>query len=49
MPQTTQPSKDAVRNWMQQRRAERSPPPTPERVREELGWRLVEAERKVSR
>lgn len=41
--QTTHPSKEAVRALMQQRRAEHSPPPAPERIREQLGWWLIPA------
>jgi len=41
--QTTQPSKQAVRDHLQQRRAAHAPPPAPERIREELGWRLIPA------
>jgi phosphoribosylaminoimidazole-succinocarboxamide synthase len=48
MAQTTHPSKDLVRNWLHQRQAERTPPPTPEQVREELGWKLIEAERRLA-
>lgn len=40
---TTHPSKEAVRALMQQRRAEHSPPPAPERIREQLGWWLIPA------
>jgi hypothetical protein len=39
--QTTHPSKEAVRSLLLQRRADRTPPPTPERIREQLGWRLL--------
>lgn len=46
MPQTSnRPTNEQVRSWMQQRQADRSPPPTPEEIRTQLGWRLVEAER----
>jgi len=41
--QTTHPSKEAVRDLMQQRRAEQTPPPAPERIREQLGWWLIPA------
>jgi hypothetical protein len=46
MPQTSKPSQEQVRNWMQQRQADRSPPPTPEQIRRQLGWQLIEAERR---
>lgn len=39
--QTTHPSKEAVRRLMQQRRQEHTPPPTPEQIRTQLGWRLL--------
>lgn len=45
MPQTSKPSNEQVRSWMRQRQAERTPPPSPEQIRRELGWQLVEAER----
>ncbi|WP_195763730.1 hypothetical protein [Pseudoduganella rivuli] len=44
---TTHPSKEAVRALMQQRRAEHSPPPAPERIREQLGWWLIPANKLV--
>ncbi|WP_395407433.1 hypothetical protein ACHMW6_12635 [Pseudoduganella sp. UC29_106] len=37
---TQQPSKELVREWLQRRRAESSPPPSIEQVRRELGWKL---------
>jgi hypothetical protein len=47
MTHTTQPSKHAVRHWQQQRLAEHKPPPTPERIREELGWGMLKDEREA--
>jgi hypothetical protein len=41
--QTTHPSKEAVRAHLQRRRTEQSPPPAPERIREQLGWWLIPA------
>ena len=41
--QTTHPSKEAVRAHLRQRRLEQTPPPPPERIREQLGWRLIRA------
>lgn len=35
------PSPQQVRDWMKKRRAEKTPPPSPEQVRRELGWELV--------
>jgi hypothetical protein len=37
----THPSKEAVRRLLQQRRAMRSPPLSPEQIRALLGWRLI--------
>lgn len=39
--QTTHPPKEAVRNWLQQRQAERKPVPTPEQIRRELSWGML--------
>lgn len=41
----TKPTPQAVRTWMQQRQMDRTPPPSPEEVRRQLGWEMVEAER----
>jgi hypothetical protein len=40
---TTHPSKEAVRAHMERRRTEHTPPPAPERIREQLGWWLIPA------
>jgi len=45
MHQPSKPTNQQVRSWMQQRQVDRVPPPSPEEVRRELGWGLVEAER----
>jgi hypothetical protein len=45
MTQTTKPDKQLVRDVLKQQREERTPPPSPERIRELLGWNLIEAER----
>jgi hypothetical protein len=42
---TQQPSKELVREWLQRRRAQSTPPPTMEQVRRELGWKLEESVR----
>lgn len=42
----SQPRKEQVRDWLDRRQAEHTPPPTPEQIREQLGWRLIQAERK---
>jgi hypothetical protein len=47
MTTTTHPDKAVVRQYMERRRGEKEPPPSPERIRQELGWYLVEAERKA--
>lgn len=49
MTQTTRPSHQAVRSWMQQRQVDRTPPPAPEQIRRELGWQMVEAGRDTTR
>ena len=46
MKQTSKPDKQRVRDYMQQRQAEQKPPPTPDEVRRQMGWDLMEAERK---
>lgn len=45
MTQTSKPTAAAVRSWMQQRQGDRTPPPSLEQVRQQLGWKLIEAER----
>ncbi len=40
------PSKEQVREYMQQRSQEHAPPPSLERIREMLGWKLQEEYRK---
>lgn len=49
MTQTTKPSNQQVRSWMHQRQVDRTPPPAPDQVRIELGWKMVEAERETNR
>lgn len=39
---TTKPSKEQVQAWMQSRRDERTAPPSPERIRQQLGWHLTQ-------
>ena len=48
MPQTSKPSNQQVRTWLQQRRQDGTPPPSPEQIRRELGWGLVEAARDMT-
>lgn len=45
MPTTTRPSNQQVRDFMARRRTAGTPPPTPEQIRTELGWKLIQAER----
>lgn len=45
MNQPHQPSKEAVRDYMQHRQREHAPPPDLKRIRQELGWDLIAAER----
>jgi hypothetical protein len=47
MHQTSKPDRELLRNWMQQRQVAVTPPPSPEEVRRQLGWGLVEAEREA--
>jgi hypothetical protein len=44
---STKPSKHQVRQFMQQRQVEHKPPPSPQEIREQLGWRMIEDERRV--
>jgi hypothetical protein len=48
MTQTSKPSNQQVRSWMQQRQVDRTPPPAPEEIRRQLGWGLVEAAREMT-
>ena len=38
------PTHEQVRQWMKQRQVEHKPPPDPQTIREQLGWRMIEAE-----
>ncbi|MBY0242161.1 MAG: hypothetical protein K2X55_22905 [Burkholderiaceae bacterium] len=44
-----QPSKEAVRQWMQKKLAERRAPPDPQQIRRELGWDLVKVDPEAKR
>jgi hypothetical protein len=35
------PPKEKIREWMDRRTHEESPPPTPDEIRRELGWHLI--------
>ena len=41
MTQTTKPSKESVRDWMQRRYEEEDAPPSIEDIKRELGWALI--------
>jgi hypothetical protein len=43
MPRTNQPSKEQVRAYMGRRGRACRPPPAPDEVRRQLGWRLADA------
>lgn len=49
MPQISKSSNQQVRDWMQERQVLRTPPPSPEEVRRELGWVLIQAEQELIR
>ncbi len=40
-PHTPNPSKEAVRAYLERRTQDMQPPPTPEEIRRQLGWGLV--------
>jgi hypothetical protein len=39
--QANHPPKEAVRDYLQRRAKDESPPPKPDDVRRELGWHLI--------
>jgi hypothetical protein len=41
---TTRPTKEQLKQYLQDRRTQGGPPPTPAQIREQLGWALVQAE-----
>lgn len=43
--QKKQPTKEDVRQWLQNKLVERRPPPDPQQIRRELGWDMVKVER----
>jgi DNA-directed RNA polymerase specialized sigma54-like protein len=47
MQQINKPSKEAIRKWLALTIEAHHPPPSPERIREMLGWRLMKATRKT--
>ena len=44
---TTLPPKQSVREYLEQRTHSEDPPPTPEEIRRQLGWAIIEAEREA--
>jgi len=48
MTHTSKPDREVVRSWMRERQVERVPPPSPEEVRRQLGWHMVEPEREMT-
>jgi hypothetical protein len=48
MTQVTRPPAQLVRNYMAKRIGADTPPPTPDEIRRQLGWGLIEAERQSS-
>lgn len=49
MTDTTHPSKQLVRDFMDARTRSTEPPPTPAEVRRELGWDLIPTNRQPDR
>jgi hypothetical protein len=47
MTQTTHPPKEIVREVMRRHREEKTPPLSPQEFRRQLGWELVEDDRKA--
>lgn len=48
MTHTTKPDKVSVREWLDRRtHAPEDPPPTPDEIRQQLGWHLIPANGKV--
>jgi hypothetical protein len=41
MTATTHPSKEQTRLWLQMRKFSRRPPPSPDEIRRQLGWKLL--------
>ncbi len=42
---TTKPTKHRVRAYLYERQRSPEPPPSPERIRQELGWAMVQRKR----
>ncbi len=43
------PSKQQLEAWLKQRHQAKTPPPTPEQIRQQLGWGLVNTKRECAR
>ncbi len=41
MPDVSKPSKERLADYLAKRHRERLPPPTPEQIRRELGWKML--------
>lgn len=48
MANTGSPTKEQVRDYMLRRQAAHVPPPTPEQVREQLGMKILDAQRRAN-
>lgn len=48
MEQSKQPSKESVRQWLQNQITGRRPPPDPQQIRRELGWELIRLGRRAA-
>lgn len=49
MAQTTHPQKQEVRDYLRARSESREPPPSPDRIRELLGWKLLQPAKQYRR
>lgn len=47
MTQTTHPTKQLVRDYMDERTRSDDPPPTPDEIRRQLGWNLISSLREL--
>jgi hypothetical protein len=43
---TTHPSKEQMQRYLTERHQSKEPPPTPEQIREQLGWKMLDNNRK---
>jgi hypothetical protein len=48
MPAFTHPPKHLVREYLERRKADPTPPPSPEEIRRQLGWGLLLPEFKLA-